>query len=58
MGLLVAAIMTIPYCLQCAKKIHRIKMDNSGVYLLWQRISLLVLGVIDLVILVAYFIVV
>lgn len=33
-------------------------MDNSGVYLRWQRISLLVLGVIDLVILVAYFIVV
>ena len=57
-GLLVAAIMTIPYCLQCAKKICRIKMDNSGVYLRWQRIPLLVLGVIDLVILVAYFIVV
>ena len=33
-------------------------MDNGGVYLRWQRISLLVLGVIDLVILVAYFIVV
>lgn len=33
-------------------------MDNSGVYLRWQRIPLLVLGVIDLVILVAYFIVV
>lgn len=33
-------------------------MDNSGVYLRWQRILLLVLGVIDLVILVAYFIVV
>lgn len=33
-------------------------MDNSGVFLRWQRISLLVLGVIDLVILVAYFIVV
>ena len=57
-GLLVAAIMTIPYCLQCAKKIRRIKMDNSGVYLRWQRISLLVLGVIDLVTLVAYIIVV
>ena len=33
-------------------------MDNSGVFLRWQRISLLVLGVIDLVTLVAYFIVV
>jgi len=33
-------------------------MENGGVYLRWQRISLLVLGVIDLVILVAYFIVV
>lgn len=33
-------------------------MDNGGVYLRWQRISLLALGVIDLVILVAYFIVV
>ncbi len=33
-------------------------MDNGGVYLRWQRISLLVLGVIDLVILVAYIIVV
>ena len=57
-GLVIAAIMTIPYCLQCAKKIRRIKMDNGGVYLRWQRISLLVLGVMDLVILVAYFIVV
>lgn len=57
-GLIVAAIMTIPYCLQCAKKIRRIKMDNSGVYLRWQRISLLVLGATDLVILVAYIIVV
>lgn len=33
-------------------------MDNSDVYLRWQRISLLVLGVIDLLILVAYIIVV
>lgn len=57
-GLLVAAIMTIPYCLQCAKKIRRIQMDNGGVYLWWQRISLLALGVIDILILVAYLILV
>lgn len=57
-GLLVAAIMTIPYCLQCGKKIRRIKMDNGGVYLRWQRISLLALGVMDILILVAYFIMV
>ena len=57
-GLLVAAIMTIPYCLQCAKKIRRIQMDNGGVYLRWQRISLLALGVIDILILVAYLILV
>lgn len=57
-GLIVAAVMTIPYCLQCAKKIRRIKMDNGGVYLRWQRISLLVLGVMDILILVVYFIVV
>lgn len=57
-GLVIAAVMTIPYCLQCAKKIRRIKMDNSGVYLRWQRISLLALGVMDILILVAYFIVV
>lgn len=44
--------MTIPYCLQCAKKIHRIKMDNGSVYLRWQHISLLVLGVMDILILV------
>lgn len=57
-GLLVAAIMTIPYCLQCAMKIRRIQMDNGGVYLRWQRISLLALGVIDILILVAYLILV
>ena len=50
--------MTIPYCLQCAKKIRRIQMDNGGVYLRWQRISLLALGVIDILILVAYLILV
>ena len=52
-----AAIMTIPYGFSCSKKISRIKMDNNGAYLKWQKISLIVLGFLDAIILIAYFVV-
>ena len=56
-GIVFAAIMTIPYCFSCSKKISRIKMDNNGTYLKWQKISLIVLGFLDAIILIAYFVV-
>jgi len=55
-GVLVSAILTIPYCYNCSKKITHIKMDNKGIVLNWQKISIIVLGIIDVIILIAYFV--
>lgn len=56
-GIVFAAIMTIPYCVNCSKKINRIKMDNNDTYLKWQKTSLVVLGIIDVIILIVYFVI-
>ena len=56
-GIVFAAIMTIPYCISCSKKIDRIHMDNKGYFLKWQKVSLIILSIIDIIIIIAYFIV-
>lgn len=56
-GIVFAAIMTIPYCISCSKKIDRIHMDNKGYFLKWQKVSLIILSIIDIIFIIAYFIV-
>ena len=54
-GVLIAAIMTIPYYYMCSQKLRRIKLDDYGIFLKWQKTVLIVLGIADLIILIAYF---
>ena len=56
-GALISSIMTIPYCYMCSQKIIHIKSDNYSVLLKWQKIVLIILGLIDFILLVTYFIV-
>lgn len=57
-GVLFSAIMTIPYCYICSQKITHIKTDNYSVLLKWQKIVLIIFGLIDFILLIAYFIVI
>ena len=56
-GIVFEAIMAIPYCISCSKKIDRIHMDSKGYFLKWQKASLIILSIIDIIIIIAYFIV-
>lgn len=56
-GIVFSAIMTIPYCYMCSQKLYGIKIDDSGLYLKWHKIVLIVFGFVDLALLVTYFVV-
>ena len=55
-GLIPAAIGTVPYFCYSLRKINRIKMDREGTFSKANTILLIALAILDIVILIAYFI--